>query len=454
MNKFSFFCLLLMCFIQNAYGKSSFSWLAFGSLMGHMESCGCDPNTDLGGLKRIAAFIDVEKASYPESLVFDLGNNLLELKSTKSKYLAVGLSFLPVDAALFNFYEFKILNSNINRPYVLGNIKKHSKYNKVLKSFIIKKNVIITGFLWNEEFKSDLYPWQPQIIQKLSALKKEYKHKEFVLLFSGLDQQLDEIIKSQLFDLIISDNKFVNKENAFNRFQETELLIRKEKPLVKMVPLHGMGVLRGGDLLIKQTQTIHEVLEDPKELPSLKTMSTLHQESNLDQFVNRIKNNDVTWLDRKYQIKSSIDDYMNRYESAVRQEFLEKTKLKKTTLKDTPYSGSETCKYCHTKEYRIWKKSKHAKAYATLEHKNKHEDSECVSCHVVGFDNGGFISKTETQHFSNVQCENCHGPRKEHAKNPKNQLKHQNPKETCKNCHHAPHSPNFHYQTYWENIRH
>ena len=94
------------------------------------------------------------------------------------------------------------------------------------------------------------------------------------------------------------------------------------------------------------------------------------------------------------------------------------------------YVGSKICDDCHDEEYKIWSKglngepSKHAHAYATLQHPpNKRGniprnfDPECISCHVVGWNpqkyfpyKSGFVSLETTPELKDVGCENCHGP--------------------------------------------
>ena len=84
----------------------------------------------------------------------------------------------------------------------------------------------------------------------------------------------------------------------------------------------------------------------------------------------------------------------------------------------------------------------------------KNFDAECVSCHVVGLkEKGGFVSKQDSPHLKGVQCENCHGPRREHIKNPqKKVLGHKI--TACSSCHHAPHTPDFKQEHYWPKIAH
>lgn len=97
------------------------------------------------------------------------------------------------------------------------------------------------------------------------------------------------------------------------------------------------------------------------------------------------------------------------------------------------YVGTNKCKLCHIKEYKSWKKTKHAQAMETLKPGNASEvkqkfgldpakdyssDKTCLACHTVGFGKpGGYAvpdpankkSVRHAKHTANVGCEMCHG---------------------------------------------
>jgi len=107
------------------------------------------------------------------------------------------------------------------------------------------------------------------------------------------------------------------------------------------------------------------------------------------------------------------------------------------------YVGSKSCRPCHQSEYRIWRDTGHAKAYATLEQIGSQYDPECIVCHVVGMEyESGFVSEEQSSHLKNVDCENCHGPASEHIKT-FGQAKFTEPKSTCIDCHTPEHSGEY-----------
>lgn len=120
----------------------------------------------------------------------------------------------------------------------------------------------------------------------------------------------------------------------------------------------------------------------------------------------------------------------------------------------SPYVGSSTCAACHAEQYAIWERSDHAHAMATLEKKNQQFDNECVRCHVVGFDKGGFQTLITTPQLANVQCEACHGPGRAHTNAPAKGYGHMETPVGCTQCHTQPNSPDFNFETYWPKIKH
>ncbi|MBI3651327.1 MAG: hypothetical protein HY231_09940 [Acidobacteria bacterium] len=183
----------------------------------------------------------------------------------------------------------------------------------------------------------------------------------------------------------------------------------------------------------------------------------------------------------RYYVKSdgSIENQVNRYVgldniipddpatleivTAAHDEFTnEQNKAAKTNVQPTnilsnkasPFVGSDTCAGCHVEEKEIWDKTGHAHAMATLEKKNQQFDNECVKCHVVGFEQGGFQSLVTTPQYANVQCESCHGPGRDHVANPQKGFGLMATPVGCVQCHTSSNSPDFNFKTYWPKIKH
>ena len=145
------------------------------------------------------------------------------------------------------------------------------------------------------------------------------------------------------------------------------------------------------------------------------------------------------------------------------------------------YVGSKKCETCHEPSYDVWKKSGHARAFATLKDLNpsRHYDPECISCHVMGWHptsyfpyEGGYQSVEKTPKLIDVGCESCHGPGSGHIEaeaGADKALQERMQKalivtkaeaadihsgKRCTVCHDGDNSPDFDFKTYWPKIEH
>jgi hypothetical protein len=123
------------------------------------------------------------------------------------------------------------------------------------------------------------------------------------------------------------------------------------------------------------------------------------------------------------------------------------------------YLGEKNCASCHKKEYEIWLKSAHAKAYEKLS-MEKREDITCLWCHSTDA-RDNFKALT----LKSVSCEACHGlgtlyttgsMTDNFAEYHKSRLKKQD-ESVCLGCHTKARTPavtDFDYQASLEKIKH
>ncbi len=119
------------------------------------------------------------------------------------------------------------------------------------------------------------------------------------------------------------------------------------------------------------------------------------------------------------------------------------------------YVGSAPCQECHEDAYAFWQKTKHAKAWATLEDANKHFDLTCIGCHTIGYQKpGGFCRLADVSGRKDVGCEMCHGPGSLHVEDSDpSSIVLESSEGTCmKMCHVPEHSDRFNYQTYLREV--
>ena len=112
---------------------------------------------------------------------------------------------------------------------------------------------------------------------------------------------------------------------------------------------------------------------------------------------------------------------------------------------DASFVGVDTCTTCHDDARKVWDKTAHAHAYATLSNQFKEYNLDCVSCHVTGYDLPGGSTVTHVENLKNVQCEVCHGPGSKHVASPaKVKMPIERPQpDSCLACHHPPHVHEF-----------
>ncbi|HVV87104.1 MAG TPA: multiheme c-type cytochrome [Kofleriaceae bacterium] len=124
------------------------------------------------------------------------------------------------------------------------------------------------------------------------------------------------------------------------------------------------------------------------------------------------------------------------------------------------YVGAEACADCHQEAYDFWKKTRHARAWETIEKVDKQFDYDCTSCHVTGWAQPGGASMKEVAAgplLHDVQCETCHGPGSIHVdaddKDAKKTIRRTPPPDLCASqCHTPIHSDTFDRVAYLRDI--
>ena len=126
---------------------------------------------------------------------------------------------------------------------------------------------------------------------------------------------------------------------------------------------------------------------------------------------------------------------------------------------DDPYAGRYlglgACQSCHVEEFEVYANTRHARAYATLSSQFVHRDTNCVGCHVTGFGEAGGFAGVRMRGASvdliDVQCEACHGPGRDHARDGTYRA---TAIQSCVRCHTPNDDPDFDFATDWPKIAH
>jgi hypothetical protein len=119
------------------------------------------------------------------------------------------------------------------------------------------------------------------------------------------------------------------------------------------------------------------------------------------------------------------------------------------------YVGAVNCAKCHHAEFSQWVNSPHGRAMTALATRATELDESCLVCHTTGFGRGGFTNVRESLGLLNVQCEQCHGPGRDHmAKPDKSYGRIVDKAQMCSSCHTKQTSPAFNLPAYWDQMKH
>ncbi len=127
-------------------------------------------------------------------------------------------------------------------------------------------------------------------------------------------------------------------------------------------------------------------------------------------------------------------------------------------LDPTGFSGNDVCGTCHAQEFATWQFTQHATAFDTLVTHSADRRTDCVGCHVVGFEQtGGYDIQRRPAHLENVGCESCHGRGGPHLSPgfvPPGESDQERYAEICATCHNPTHSLGFEFGTFHPRVSH
>jgi hypothetical protein len=122
------------------------------------------------------------------------------------------------------------------------------------------------------------------------------------------------------------------------------------------------------------------------------------------------------------------------------------------------YSGNDVCGVCHEQEYATWQYTAHATAFDTLVTHSANRRTDCIGCHVVGFEEkGGYDFRRQPEYLENVGCESCHGRGGPHLSPDyvtKTDAGKPDYQTVCATCHNPKHSLGFEYDNFHPRISH
>jgi len=404
-----------------------------GNLDGELEPCGCSDEGNLGGIKRRVTTIDSIKVQNPNSVILSAGGLVASEGANdylKAVYIFKAFAGLGYDAIGVQWNDLNYgaeLATQNNLPWVASNwLKGEFAKFKVINRTINNNNVEIRFFTW-------LDPDSSPIRQMPGGKPVTY----------------DDIGK-------------VARQLETAKLQQALVILTTTLPLeiVKdQLPLDYIDILF--------VRAAYEVYGEPKKVGSTLVLEPGSRGMRLGKLELTLgKDNTVEdWKHKIIPMPESVQDsprmsaWYEEYNAKVKEDYLKRVEIRKQRESgESPFIGEEQCKTCHPKQHKVWQGSEHAIAFEDLEIVKKSFDPECIQCHVVGFNkSGGFVDISITSHLMNVQCENCHGAGKDHAKSSgQKPLAHKgwSKEKMCGQCHVQKHSPSFDIEKYWPKIAH
>jgi hypothetical protein len=171
-------------------------------------------------------------------------------------------------------------------------------------------------------------------------------------------------------------------------------------------------------------------------------------------------NNSIHFLKETYEDDPGVIAMLEEFEVENRK--LQKVLFAKSQLRSSRenqpsnrYLGLGSCQSCHQDAFEVYMDTRHAHAYSTLSEQFVHRDTNCVGCHVTGWnDRGGFGGiryRGAQTDLIDVQCEACHGPGSMHNRDGSYRAR---ALDSCVRCHTENDDPDFDFDKDWAKIAH
>ncbi|MBF0623590.1 MAG: hypothetical protein HQL82_02165 [Magnetococcales bacterium] len=423
-------CVLLLMavlglFPWTARADATLTLIYSGGLRGHLEPCGCDPETDFGGLHRQGVWLERLRRDHPQAVVIS-GGDLLSATGPadrlKGEFILRGLALLGYDGVALQWSDL-----------------------------VYGRNFLATAPL----------PWATGTLE-LPPLARQVgirRGNREILLLNHLDPQAaPDRGPAGAWPGLETGTSALAAAIAASRQRNALVILASslpEKRALAELPLADVDLL----LLTASEQGLppRQVERTLILVPQERGMSLGLLELTLDA-AGRI----AAWqhqqaalgpdLGRSPALEPWYEAYTQRVKAAAA-ERIHRLRARRESGDSRPFLGAAQCRSCHEEQHARWLATAHGTALASLERVGKGFDSDCLPCHTVGFNaEGGFVEQGLTPHLANVQCESCHGPGAAHGaskgKVPPGRIGDQAGLEACRDCHNALHSPGFDWNEY------
>lgn len=400
-----------------------------GNVDGELEPCGCTPEGDLGGLRRTATMLDHLRAEQRDLFTLSTGGFLSGFAANgrlTNEFILKGAAVMNYDAVAVQWSDLSFglsLPTRYPLPWVASNWR-GADFAK--SRLITRGGKKLAFFTWMDPKAA------PEQAMQGSRAQVE---KDAGTLASALT----EARKEKALTVVATTLSLQEAEQELPLDDIDVLLIRAK------YEVYGEPQLRGATLILQPGSRGMRLGRIDLERNTEGKISAWHHE--------------VIDLPSSIPDSPRLEAWYGHYTAKIKEAYAQMVAMRKAQEKgQTPFAGESVCRSCHSAAYEQWNKSRHARAFPSLEDVNKSFDPSCIQCHSVGFKQaGGFIDLELTPQLSNVQCESCHGAAREHAlsagaKRTRNAG--MAAQQMCAQCHTEPHSPSFKFDKYWPRIAH
>ncbi len=478
-----------------------------GEQLGHLEPCGCAPETLAGGIARRHDLLEeIRERGWPMTAV-DLGSTVRRARRQSAiKFETIHAAYEEMGYAAIGLGTREI---NLGPDYLLAQGSSAAESETGVP--LVSANVTLFGV-------PDL-PGGP-----VPLVTKQVGDATVAITSVVVDSKTSPEIIS------LRDTELGDAEEALRavapKIEEAEANVnvllahareKEARRLAEAFPLFDVVVCTGP--------------EEPASEPVLVGETMLIQVGEKGKYVGVVGwfpeadvplRYELVHLDRhRFDETAAMHDRMAAYQKRLFEERVPALGEPATHPRQTHYVGAKACGECHQNAYAKWSTSRHSHAFESLakghdpEHgdypESEHDwidrsfDPECLVCHVTGWDpenvlryEGGFLNEafatTDDEKklealLGAQQCENCHGPAGDHAEiewtykddptsidekkveearaavrlmvvkdpvtgQPQKAVRNEGDDNLCKKCHDADNSPKFDFPSYWEKVKH
>ena len=373
-------------------GEPDLILLVTGGTDGTLELCNC-PGYMPGGLARRSTLVERYRKAFPRVFVLDTGDAFATQPrpgDPRNEFLLKGYAAIGYDAVVLSDQEWAIPPAQLkplltpSPPVYLSTTIDPAKKVTLPLVKVVERNypALKSQPALQLAVLSDIRP-------QAFAFLPEAVRNELRFLPQILIAQQVAMIRKQNALLVISPHGLDSDIAATARNYRPDLILAGHAPATveKIQYLDNIPVIR-----VRGTKHVGVV--------AIKLATALAGKGKkIGKIEYRVETVDQRWaLDKKlvniYQAYSHVA--MRNAQTATK------------TL-GLSYVPSASCRRCHKPQYNAWKKSRHARAWATLVKEKKTGDPSCVYCHTSGFGTKkGFRSHRETPKLANVNCQDCH----------------------------------------------